>query len=447
MSSIRQWIEEHGVTEVEALVPDMAGVARGKIMPARKFFEEEGMRMPESLFLQTVTGDYPSDERIESAIHPAEIDIVLRPDPVTIRLVPWAEEPTAQVIHDAFYREGRPVEIAPRYVLRHIIALYEERGWRPVVAPELEFFLVKPNIDADYPLEPPMGRSGRPEIGRQSYSIDALNEFDSLFEDVYDYCEVQGLEIDTLIHESGAAQMEINLVHGDPVELSDQAFLFKRTMREAALRHDMYATFMAKPMQHEPGSAFHIHQSVVDTATGRNVFSDDKGEPSALFFSHIAGLQRYLPAAMSFFAPNVNSYRRIARGHAAPINVQWGYDNRTAGFRVPYSKPDHRRVENRVGGADANPYLAIAASLACGYLGMVEGLEPTAPFERSAYELPYALPRSLQESLGLLAGCEPLRQILGERFVTAYNAVKETEYETFLQVISSWEREYLLLNV
>lgn len=447
MSSLRQWIEEHGVTEVEALVPDMAGVARGKIMPARKFFEEEGMRMPESLFLQTVTGDYPTDQRIESAIHPAEIDIVLRPDPVTIRLVPWAEEPTAQVIHDAFYRDGKWVEIAPRYVLRHVIELYEERGWRPIVAPELEFFLVKPNIDADYPLEPPMGRSGRPEIGRQSYSIDALNEFDSLFEDVYDYCEVQGLEIDTLIHESGAAQMEINLIHGNPVELADQAFLFKRTMREAALRHDMYATFMAKPMQHEPGSALHIHQSAVDIETGRNVFSDEKGEPSPLFFSHIAGLQKYLPAAMSFFSPNVNSYRRIARGHAAPINVQWGYDNRTAGFRVPYSKPENRRVENRVGGADANPYLAIAASLACGYLGMVEGLEPTAPFERSAYELPYGLPRSLQESLGLLAACEPLRQILGDRFVVAYDAVKETEYETFLQVISSWEREYLLLNV
>jgi len=444
MSSLRGWLEEHGIAEVEALVPDLSGVARGKIMPARKFYEEEGMRLPESLFMQTVTGNYPTDER---AIHPAEIDIVLRPDANTARLVPWAEEPTAQIIHDAFYRDEAPVEMAPRYVLRHVIELYAEHGWRPIVAPELEFFLVKPNTDADYPLEPPMGRSGRPEIGRQSYSIDALNEFDALFEDVYDYCEAQGLEIDTLIHESGAAQMEINLMHGDPLELADQAFLFKRTMREAALRHDMYATFMAKPMQNEPGSAMHIHQSVVDLESGRNVFSDHNGEPSRLFFAYIAGLQKYLPAAMSFFAPNVNSYRRIAKGHAAPINVQWGYDNRTAGFRVPDSKPEARRVENRVGGADANPYLAVAASLACGYLGMLEKLEPTAPLEHSAYELPYALPRTLQEALSKLAACEPLRQILGERFSIAYNAVKESEYETYMQVISSWEREYLLLNV
>ena len=166
------------------------------------------------------------------------------------------------------------------------------------------------------------------------------------------------------------------------MSLADQVFLFKRTAREAALRHKMYATFMAKPMAREPGSAMHIHQSIIDRRTGQNIFSDAEGRPSPLFFSHIAGLQKYLPAAMSLFAPNVNSYRRITRHHSAPINTQWGYDNRTAGLRVPVSNPANRRVENRVGGADANPYLAIAASLACGYLGMVEGLKPTEPDHR-----------------------------------------------------------------
>ena len=137
--------------------------------------------------------------------------------------------------------------MSPRHVLRRVLDRYEERGWRPVVAPELEFYIVKPNTDADYPLEPPIGRSGRAEIGRQSYSIDALNEFEPLFEDIYAYCEAQRIEIDTLIHESGAAQMEVNLLHGEPLELADQAFLLKRTIREAALRHKMYATFMGKP--------------------------------------------------------------------------------------------------------------------------------------------------------------------------------------------------------
>ena len=443
-SPIRQFLKDHGISEVEALIPDMAGVARGKVVPAAKYVEEEGMRLPESIFLQTVTGEYPEDE---SAINPSEIDIVLKADPATIRVVPWAAEPTAQVIHDCFYGDGRPVPMAPRYVLRRVLDLYASHGWEPVIAPELEFFLVEPNIDSDYPLKPPIGRSGRPEIGRQSYSIAAVNEFDPLFDDVYAFCEAQDIEIDTLIHEAGAAQMEINLLHGEAMGLADQAFMFKRTAREAALRHKMYATFMAKPMAKEPGSAMHLHQSVVDVRTRQNVFSAPDGSPTTLFFSHIAGLQRYLPAAMSLFAPNVNSYRRVTPHNSAPINVHWGYDNRTAGLRVPMSGPAARRVENRVGGADANPYLAMAASLACGYLGMIEGLKPTEPISGSAYDLPFQLPRTLAEALRLLRECRPLVDLFGERFVSAYGAVKESEHEAFLQVISAWEREHLLLNV
>ena len=441
---IQQFFKEHGISEVEAVVPDMAGIARGKVMPAPKFAEDEGMRMPESIFLQTVTGEYPDDDR---AISPSEIDIVLRADPKTLRVVPWAAEPTAQVIHDSFYGDGRPVTMAPRYVLRHMLDLYAQQGWRPIVAPELEFFLVEPNVDADYPLKPPVGRSGRPEVGRQSYSIAAVNEFDPLFDDIYAFCEAQEIEIDTLIHEDGAAQMEINLIHGDAMSLADQVFLFKRTAREAAFRHKMYATFMSKPMAREPGSAMHIHQSIVDAKSGGNVFSDKDGNPTPLFFSHIAGLQKYLPSAMSLFAPNVNSFRRITRHNMAPINTHWGYDNRTAGLRVPMSNAENRRVENRLGGADANPYLAIAASLACGYLGMIEGLKPSEPIAGSAYDLPFGLPRNIEEAVRLLRECRPLIEILGERFVLAYTAVKESEYDTFLRVISSWEREHLLLNV
>jgi glutamine synthetase len=403
------------------------------------------MRLPESIFLQTVTGDYPEDTA--QAMSPAEIDIILKPDPRTVRRVPWAAEPTAQVIHDCFYADGRRVKMAPREVLKHVLDLYAQRGWEPVVAPELEFYLVEPNVDADYPLKPPMGRSGRSEPGRQSYSIAAVNEFDPLFDDLYQFCEAQDIAIDTLIHEDGPAQMEINLLHGNALDLADQAFMFKRTAREAALRHKMYATFMAKPHAKEPGSAMHLHQSVVDKKTGKNVFSADDGTPTPLFFAHLAGLQRYLPAAMALFAPNVNSYRRITRFQVAPINVQWGYDNRTAGLRVPMSEPQSRRVENRISGADANPYLATAASLACGYLGMVQGLSPTEPITGSAHDLPFSLPRNLDEAIRLLRECDPLIEILGDSFVSAFALVKEAEYEVFLQVISSWEREHLLLNV
>ncbi len=442
---ISQYFKDFNIQEVEAIVPDMAGIARGKLMPAEKFQGDRGMRLPESIFLQTVTGDYPEDTA--QAMSPAEIDIILKPDPRTVRRVPWAAEPTAQVIHDCFYADGRRVKMAPREVLKHVLDLYAQRGWEPVVAPELEFYLVEPNVDADYPLKPPMGRSGRSEPGRQSYSIAAVNEFDPLFDDLYQFCEAQDIAIDTLIHEDGPAQMEINLLHGNALDLADQAFMFERTAREAALRHKMYATFMAKPHAKEPGSAMHLHQSVVDKKTGKNVFSAEDGTPTPLFFAHLAGLQRYLPAAMALFAPNVNSYRRITRFQVAPINVQWGYDNRTAGLRVPMSEPQSRRVENRISGADANPYLATAASLACGYLGMVQGLSPTDPISGSAHDLPFSLPRNLDEAIRLLRECDPLIEILGDSFVSAFALVKEAEYEVFLQVISSWEREHLLLNV
>lgn len=426
------------------MIPDMTGMARGKIIPARKFSEEAGMRLPESIFLQTVSGDYPSDE---SMIHPAEPDIYARPDADTIRLVPWYDDPTASVIHDCFYADGSPVGMAPRYVLRRVMALYEAQGLRAVVAPELEFYLVRPNTDSDYPLEPPIGRSGRAEHGRQSFSIDAINEFEPLFEDIDDYCDVQGLEIDTLVHESGAAQMEVNLIHGDPMSVADQAFLFKRTVREAAYRHKIYATFMSKPMENEPGSAMHIHQSVVRTDTGHNVFSNPDGSASEAFYHFIGGLQRYVPEALSLLVPNVNAYRRLTRYHSAPINVEWGYDNRTAAFRVPNSHADSRRVENRIAGADANPYLAVAATLLAGWLGMQERSKPTDPITGSAYALPRTLSQDLRGAIDLLRNNGKLNEHLGEHFVRAYAAVKESEYQTFMHVISSWEREHLLLSV
>ncbi len=448
MESIEAFLKEHRIDEVECLVPDMAGIARGKILPAAKFVQgmrSNGLRIPEGVFVQTVNGRYPDDE--SSVISPAVQDVYLLPDPDTIRVVPWYSEPTAQVICDAFFLEGGPVDISSRHLLRRILALYEEKGWRPIIAPELEFFLVDVNTDPDYPLEPPIGRSGRRETSRQAFGVDAVNEFDPLFEDVYDYCEAQNLDVDTLTHEAGAAQMEMNFNHGDPLALADQAFLFKRTVREAGLRHSVYATFMAKPMQDEPGSSMHIHQSLLNSETGKNLFAQKNGKETKLFHQHIAGLQKYLPNMMPLLAPNVNSYRRLIPDSDAPINTHWGLDNRTVGLRVPHSDPAGRRVENRLAGADANPYLAIAASLACGYLGMIQKLKPRSPVEGSAYRLAHTLPRTLYDALSRFNSSRAIKPVLGEKFIDAVTIVKETELLAYQKVISSWEREHLLLNV
>ncbi|WAC49882.1 glutamine synthetase family protein [Asticcacaulis sp. SL142] len=442
------WCASQNIEEIECMVPDLAGVARGKIMPVRKFIQVGSMNLPLSIFYQTITGDFPDLEGIVGTVQ-SDTDVFLRPDFNTLSVVPWANDPTAQIIHDAFLPDGRPVEESPRQVLRRVLKLYHDKGWKPVIAPELEFYLVEKNIDPDYALKPPTGRSGRPETGRQGYSISAVNEFDALFEDMYEYSESQGLEIDTLIHESGVAQMEINLRHGDPLELADQVFMFKRTIKETALEHDIYATFMAKPMALEPGSAMHIHQSVLDAQTGNNLFSDPKtGEPTEAFFHFIAGQQKYMPAITSLLAPYVNSYRRLTRGSGAPVNTHWGYDNRTAGLRVPPSDAENRRLENRIPSSDANPYLAIAGVLATGYLGMIEANKPAAPVDTDMSEVPSGdMPYSLIQALIKMERSEPVAEILGQQFITAYSRVKQHEYETFMRTISPWEREFLLLSV
>ncbi len=338
------WLAEHKISEIEAVVPDMAGVARGKFMPASKFSGKENMRLPSSVFIQTITGEYADEKYIGSM--DADLDLV--PDLDTLRIVPWANEPTACVIHDCFFPDGSPVDLSPRQVLRDVLALYEARGLRPQVAPEVEFYLVKRNTDPDYPLEPPVGRSGRQESVRQPFSMDAIDEFEPLIEDIYDYCEAQQLMVDNLVHEGGTAQLEINFEHGDALALADQIFLFKRIVRETAMRHNIYATFMAKPMESEPGSSMHWHVSMLAEDSGQNIFSAAEGETPE-FLAFIAGLQTYLSDFHVMCAPYVNSYRRLQRFMSAPINLRWGYDNRTVGLRVPRSEPADRRIENSPG--------------------------------------------------------------------------------------------------
>lgn len=425
------------------MVADLSGVARGKAMPASKFATQKHFYLPNSIFLQTITGDWVDDDR-ESFTEP---DMILKPDMSTATAAPWTADRTLQIIHDIADQQGNPVPAAPRNVLKHVMQLYNEKGWTPVVAPEMEFFLVARNTDPNQPVEPPMGRSGRRAAARQAYSMGAVDEYGPVIDDIYDFAEAQGFEIDGILQEGGAGQVEINLPHGDPVKLADGIFYFKRLIREAAYRHDCFATFMAKPIQDEPGSAMHIHHSVVDTGTGQNIFSNADGQETEAFRHFIAGLQNHLPSVIAILAPYVNSYRRYVRDHAAPINLEWGRDNRTTGIRVPISEPEARRVENRLAGMDCNPYLGIAASLACGYLGLTDRLKPGPQFTGDAHSSEADIPRDLNESIDLFREARAMHEVLHPDFCRIYAAVKAVEYTGFLQVISPWEREHLLLNV
>ncbi|MCX8996150.1 glutamine synthetase family protein [Rhizobiaceae bacterium BDR2-2] len=441
-----QWLRVRGIEDIECITPDFAGVPRGKMMPSSKFTGNTSLALPSALYRHTISGDYP-EETANFRYEPRDGDLKLVPDLSTLSSVPWETDPTAQVICDVVNSVGQEVPYTPRNVLKRVLSLYASKGWKAIVAPEIEFYLVAKNEDPDYQLHPPKGRSGRSIVGGQGYSIAGINEFDELIDDIYHFSEGQGLEIDTLIHEEGPAQLEINLRHGDPIALADQVFMFKRTIREAAMKHGIYATFMAKPMQGQPGSAMHIHQSVVDAKTGKNIFSLPEGGPSPEFFHFIGGMQKYVPAALVMLAPYVNSYRRLTPDMAAPVNTAWGYDNRTTAFRVPVSDAAARRVENRLPSSDANPYLALAASLAAGWLGIINEVEPTPPTEDTANEGLIELPRGLLEAVALLEGETALADVLGAEFIGLYAGVKRAEFETFMQVISPWEREFLLLNV
>ena len=441
-----EWLSWRSIEDIECITPDLAGVPRGKMMPSKKFTSQTSLALPSALFRQTISGEYP-EETGDFRYDPHDGDLKLMPDLSTLSAVPWESDPTAQVICDLVGSDGKEVGYTPRAVLKKVVAAYEKKGWKPIVAPEIEFYLVARNTDPDYQLQPPVGRSGRPIAGGQAYSIAGVNEFDDLIDDIYHFCEGQGLEIDTLIHEEGPSQLEINLRHGDPVALADQVFLMKRTIREAALKQDMFATFMAKPMQGEAGNAMHIHQSVVDAKTGKNIFSAPDGSETELFRAFIGGMQHYIPKALVMMAPYVNSYRRLTPEMAAPVNTAWGYDNRTTAFRIPTSNAAGRRVENRLPSSDANPYLALAASLACGYLGMVNGIVPTSPTAETANEGAISLPRDLLSAVSLMEAERDFDDILGREFTATLAGVKRGEFETFMRVISPWEREFLLLNV
>ena len=230
INELKEWLKAHKISEVECIFPDMAGSSKGKILPVERFIksiEDESLKLADSVFGQTVSGKWVYESEV---IDYVEEDIFMSPDLATLRKIPWNKEPTAQILCDLHYSTNEPSEIAPRQVLKNILALYKEKNLRAVVAPELEFYLCEQNLDPDLPLKTPIGKSGRRESGSRVFGIDAVNEFDELTDQVYDYCELMEIGVDTLVHEAGPSQIEINLNHGDPLALADQAFMFKEQL-------------------------------------------------------------------------------------------------------------------------------------------------------------------------------------------------------------------------
>lgn len=438
-AKIKAWLKKYNIRQVEMVVSDMAGAARGKLQPVADL-EKRDFKLPVAIYGQTVDGDY-----YLRGNNPEDRDMLVRPDTSTLRLVPWASEPTASVIMDGYDANGVPIDVSPRGVLRRVVAQFDDKGWNPIVAPEVEFYLSKAperpaGSDVEVIAEAPLSGATDP------YGIDRMHELADFFRQLHEHCAAQDISLGAISQELGPAQFEVNFNHGPAIKLADDVFHFKRTLKRTAIAHGMRASFLAKRDREIPGSSLHIHQSVYDN-DGRNIFSSADGDASALFRFYLGGLQEYMKAALLLFAPYANSYRRFLSHWSSPINLEWGVDNRTVGLRVPESEAAARRIENRLAGSDVNPYLVIAGTLACGYLGIEQKLEPRAAVVGSAYDVPFALHRHFYGALEGLSSSEELRQILGDNFVDLYTKVKELEYREYQEQVPEWELEHLNDNV
>jgi len=429
-----------GIDEIECVTPDLNGVPRGKVMTAEGFLEGRRLQLARGVLLQCIMGGYPPAKFYGSD----DGDLALVADPSQVHRLPWSDEPRALAICDADELEGGSSNLSTRGQLKKVIAGYAAHGLAPVVATELEFFVFAANPDPTQPFKPPLGLDGRREEGHSAFSVSSNNGLRPFFSEVYKCMAALGLPRDTFMHEMGVSQFEINLLHGDPLLLADQTFLFKHLLKEVALKHGLTVVCMAKPLAHTPGSSMHIHQSVVDATTGENVFSNADGQPTAMFRHFIGGQQAAMADFTALFAPNVNSYQRLCHPFASPNNACWSHDNRAAGLRIPASAPVARRVENRLPGADANPYLAIAASLAAGLYGIEHTLEPSEQIQ-GEFVVPdhLSLPCTLHAALERLKRSQLAKELFGSEFIEGYVASKTLELTSFFDEITPWERRVL----
>ena len=428
------------IDEIECVTADLNGVPRGKVMTTAGFLEGRRLLLARGVLLQCIMGGYPPARFYGSD----DGDLVLTTTPERVFPLPWSEPRRALAICDADELDGRSSGLSTRGLLKRVMAAYAEQGWQPVVATELEFFVFERGQDSRQPFLPPLGLDGSRETGCSAFSVSSANGLRPFFTEVYRCMEALGLPRDTFMHEMGVSQFEINLLHGDPLQVADQTFLFKHMLREIGLKHGLVVVCMAKPLAKTPGSSMHIHQSVVEHGSGQNIFSAADGEATPAFFHFLGGQQAALADFTLLFAPHVNSYQRLCHPYASPNNAYWSHDNRAAGLRIPASDPAARRVENRLPGADANPYLAIAAGLAAGLHGLLNKLQPSAAIQ-GEFEVPEALslPCTMHAALQRLQGSDLARQWFGAEFIKGYCATKSMELMSYLDEITPWERRVL----
>lgn len=419
------WLREHPeIRTVRVAASDLNGQARAKRLPAGRADRcfEDGTRMPLSVLNVDIRGE--DIEGSPLVFESGDRDGILRPTERGFVPMPWLAAPSALLPTWMYREDGAPFEGDPRHALAAVLRRYAARGLAPVVATEMEFYLI--DDSGDEPAPPPSPRSGRRRRGGEVLSLRALDAFDAFFTDVYEACEAMGIPADTAISESGMGQYEINLLHRDALAAADDAWLFKLMLRGVARRHGFAASFMAKPYADHAGNGLHVHFSVLD-ADGANVFDDGGEAGTDALRSAVAGCLAMMPASTLILAPHGGSYDRYAPRAHAPTGIGWAYENRTAAIRIPAGPTAARRIEHRVAGGDVNPYLLIAVLLGAALAGIEDGAAPPAPIAGNAYEaeLP-RLPVSWSAAIDAFDGPE-MRRILPPELVRNYLMTKRQE--------------------
>jgi glutamine synthetase len=370
-------------------------------------------------------------------------DAVSFPVPGTLVPVPWAED-TAQVMIAPAPPPGEAGWwFDPRHILSRVVARFRASGLTPVVACELEFYIVA--RDGEGRVQPASpARLGRAPEGARVLAFDKLDAWQAMLAEIDAACAAQGVPAGAATAEYGGAQFEVNLGHlPDPVAAADHALLLRRIVQGVAAKHGLVATFMSKPFAGQSGSGLHIHASVADAAG--NIFDDARPDGALRLRQAVAGLQATTYDAMALLAPNLNAYRRFQPNQFVPVNTTWGFNNRSVAFRVPAGAGHARRIEHRFAGAEANPYLVMAAMLAGMHHGLTEGLEATAPSAGNAGEAADPdMPRTLGRALDRLEGSAFLAGWLGARYPAAYAAIKRSEFEAFMADVLPREHDWYL---
>ena len=383
---MKDWLRKHpSVRTIRVAAVDLNGQARGKRIPAR-FADrvvKDGTRFPMSVLNLDIWGE--DIENSPLIFEAGDADGVLLPTERGFVPMPWLEAPTALLPLWMFRENGRPYEGDPRHALSGIVNRYKALGLSPVVAMELEFFLID---DSGKTLQvPPSPRSGKRRKAAETLALRALDAFDTFFTDLYAACEAMDIPADTAISEAGLGQFEINLMHGDDaLRAADDAWLFKLLVKGLARRHGFAASFMAKPYPEYPGNGLHTHFSVLDAA-GHNVFDNGTPEGSDMLHHAIGGCLAAMADSTLLFAPHANSYDRLVPEKHAPTGVCWAYENRAAAIRVPSGSATARRIEHRVSGGDINPYLMLAGVLGAALIGIEDKIAPPPAITGNAYAL------------------------------------------------------------